>query len=148
MATAHIFPPDVVPTSRVFTPGVYPQSEFQGLNGAVTTIQYGVKSVDCTLKMTFANIPDDTAWLIMDNYDKVMSGRDEQGNADYVDLQGQMKGIQNQDLARAFAQDPIANPRPVLRWRYAEPPEFTSVFPGRTTVTVELRGYLEGATGA
>lgn len=149
MATGHTFPADVVPTSRSFTPGAYPQSEFQGLNGAVTTVQYGVKSVDCMLSMTFANITDDNAWLIMDNYNKVMSGRDEQGNADYVDLQGQMKGIQNVSLAETISQNPLNNLiGPVLRWRYASPPEFVSVYPGRTTVTVELRGYLEGATGA
>jgi hypothetical protein len=148
MATAHIFPANLVPTSRSFVPGVYPQSEFQGLNGAVTTIQFGVKSVDCMLSMTFANISDDNAWLIMDNYNKVMSGRDEKGNADYVDLEGQMKGIQNVDMSYQISQNPVGNPRPVLRWRYSQPPEFTSVFPGRTTVSVNLRGYLEGASSA
>lgn len=148
MATAHMFPANLVPSSRAFTPGVYPSSEFQALNGAVTRVRFGVQSVDCELKMTFANITDDNAWLIMENYNQVMSGRDSKGNADYVDLEGQMKGIQNVDLSYAMSQNPVGNTRPVLRWRYANPPEFTSVFPGRTTVTVELRGYLEGASGA
>ena len=30
------------------------------------------------------------------------------------------------------------------RYRYAEPPTFVSTFPGRCTVTVSLRGYLDG----
>ena len=32
-----------------------------------------------------------------------------------------------------------------LRYRYAEPPKITSTFPGRSTVSVVLRGYLDGA---
>ena len=142
-AVRHLFP-DIAPTARVYTPGVFPTNEFQSLNGSVTTIQYGGKAVDCKLEMTFANITDDQTWDIFRNYELVMNGRDElTGERDYVDLNGQMKGVQNWDLALEMSQNP-ESPKPTLRYRYAEPPVITSVFPGRSTVRVVLRGYLDG----
>ena len=146
-ATGHQFP-DITPSSRVYTPGTYPTKEFQGLNGAVTTLQYGHKSVDSKLQMTFQNITDDQAWEIMENYDKASNGRDrDTGEHDYVVLlssaqTGVTKGVLNIDLRRQMTE---RQESARLRYRYAKPPQITSTFPGRSTVTVELRGYLEGA---
>ena len=143
----HIFPTNLVPSRRVYTPPVFPSTEFQGLNGAVTHIQFGQKAVDSRLEMTFQNITDDEAYAIFQNYELVMKGRDDQTNeADYVDLQGQMKGIGSVPLKYEISQDPNGNPRQdLLRYRYAEPPQIVSVFPGRSTVTVVLRGYFDAA---
>ena len=149
-ATGHRFPEGLVPSSRAYTPPVFPTAEFQGLNGAVTTLRYGVKAVDSKLEMTFKNITDEEAYEIFENYEKVMGGRDETtGEADYCDLEGQMAGISSRELKLEMSQNPITNPRQdLLRYRYAQPPKITSVFPGRSTVTVVLRGYLEGATSS
>lgn len=146
--TAHIFPANLVPSARSYTPPSFPQREFQGLNGAVTFLQYGQKAVDSTLEMTFQNITDDEAYAIFQNYEAVTNGRDEvTGEMDYVDLEGQMKGIASVPLAYEISQNPVGNPRQdLLRYRYAEPPTIQSIFPGRSTVNVRLRGYLEGAT--
>ena len=63
MATGHPFP-SLTPSSRVYTAASYPQKEFQGLNGAVTTLQYGLQRVDSKLEMTFTNITDGEAYQI------------------------------------------------------------------------------------
>lgn len=146
-AIGHLFPLNLVPSRRVYTPPVFPSTEFQGLNGAVTQVQFGQKAVDSRLEMTFQNITDDQAYEIFQNYELVMKGRDDQTNeADYVDLQGQMKGIGSIPLKYEISQDPNGNPRQdLLRYRYVEPPRITSVFPGRSTVTVVLRGYFDAA---
>ena len=144
-AIGHQFP-DLTPTQRVYTPGVFPQTEFKGLNGAVTTVQYGFKSVDSQLAMTFANITDDEAWQILQNYEAANNGRYEStGERDFVVLSlATERGIGSEFLARQISERGATQPR--LRYRYASPPQIKSVFPGRSTVQVELRGYLEGAS--
>ena len=145
-ATGHIFP-DLTPSQRVYTPGTFPANEFQGLNGAVTTIQYGSRTVDSRLQMTFTNITDAQAYEIYDNYYKANGGKDaDTGERDYVLFSPvgdppALRGIYSEDLRRLMGEHNPAK----LRYRYANPPQITSVFPGVSTVTVELRGYLEGA---
>ena len=144
-ATGHSFPV-LTPSQRVYTPAVYPQKEFQGLNGSVTTLQYGVKPVDSQLQMTFTNITDQDAYAIFQNYQQVNGGFDKKtGERDYVVLKnnsyGEMAGVYG-DL-RYVMNETLTPDR--LRYRYAEPPTITSTFPGRSTVTVVLRGYLDGA---
>ena len=145
-AQKHLFP-RLAPTTRVYTAPVVPANEFQGLNGAVTTIAYGTVSVDAKLEMTFKNISDDDAWLILENYRLVSRGRDQiTGERDFIDLNGQMQGISNFEMASQISLESGSNPE--LRYAYASPPTVTSVFPGRSTVKVQLRGYLEGAKAA
>jgi len=141
-ATGHIFP-NLTPSQRVYTPGTFPTNEFEGLNGAVTTIQYGAKPVNSRLQMTFQNITDDEAYLIYDNYIKANGGKDvNTGERDFVYLPyPALAGIYNGNLQSVIGEQNTSK----LRYRYANPPQITSVFPGISTVTVELRGYLEGA---
>lgn len=148
-ATGHVFP-TLTPTRRAYTPPRFPSTEFQGLNGAVTTIQFGQKAVDSRLELTFQNITDEQAYEIFENYELVMNGRDDAtGEVDYVDLNGQMVGVAHRPLAYEMSQDPRGNPRQdLLRYRYAEPPKIESIFPGRSTVSIVLRGYFDGAKNA
>ena len=144
MATGYWFP-EVTPSQRSYTPGAFPQKEFQGLNGAVTTLQYGVQSVDSKLEMTFQNISDTDANAILNNYNAVNGGRDGSGRQNYVLLPlnaGVTLGVGDTDLRHQMAERQSG---PKLRYRYASPPVITSTFPGRSTVQVSLRGYLEGA---
>lgn len=144
-ATGHNFP-KIAPSQRVYTPGTFPTREFQGLNGAVTTLQFGAREVDSKLEMTFKNITDDQAWEIVENYQKVNGGRDNTTDErDYIvfpSLQpdSPFDGIKNENLKRLMAERQEGAD---LRYRYASPPKVTSVFPGISTVSIELRGYLE-----
>lgn len=144
-ATAHDFP-SITPSQRKYTPATFPTAEFQGLNGAVTTLQYGAVPVDSKLEMVFENIPDEKAWEILENYEAVNGGRDSEGERDYVRFSSSSKadatdGVANQNLRQLMGERLPG--RAPLRYRYAEPPTITSVFPGYSTVTVNLRGYLE-----
>ena len=144
MPTGHQFP-NLTPSQRSYTPGAFPQKEFQGLNGAVTTLQYGVKSVDSKLEMTFQNISDTEADAILSNYEAANGRRDSAGRQDYVLLPsngGAVGGVADTNLRLQMAERQSG---PKLRYRYASPPVITSTFPGRSTVQVSLRGYLEGA---
>ena len=93
--------------------------------------------------MTFQNIADEDAFQIWTNYQDVMGSLDSNGDWNYVEFEkadtGPMAGIKNQSM-RAVTGEFRVN----RRYRYAEPPQFVSTFPGRCTVTVVLRGYLDG----
>ena len=45
MATNRPFP-NIKPSSRSYTPGVYPQTEFESQNGAKVVMRYGDKQVN------------------------------------------------------------------------------------------------------
>lgn len=145
MAKGIDFPADISPSQRRYKPGVFPQGEFQGLNGAVTTVQYGRRPVDSELELVFRNIKDSKAYEIYENYLVVNGAGDGDLERNWVNLPvaqalGSMAGIYSKSLAKAMAES--SNQR---RYRYAEPPTITSVFPGVSTVTVKLRGFIDGA---
>lgn len=139
------FPSGISPNRRRYNPGSYPVKEFQGLNGAVTTVQYGNLEVDSELDMVFTNIPDEKAYEIFLHYQEVNGGRGDNGERYWAVLSkevsiGPMAGISDSSLSAVMAET-----KGERRYRYAEPPTITSVFPGVSTVTVKLRGYIDGA---
>ena len=136
--------PDIRPTSRSFSPGETPKEIFRAQNGAVTAVQFGAHRTDSSLTLTFENISDKQAREIFENYDSMSVDGD--GNWDYVKFVGgsessvgAMAGIGDTQLRRTIAES--AGER---KYRYTSPPQITSVFPGRSSVVVELTGYLDG----
>ena len=63
--------PKLTPTSRAFESGDYPVKTFKAQNGAERRILYGSNRTNMKLSLTFANIPDADAELILDHYDAV-----------------------------------------------------------------------------
>ena len=61
-------PTNLVPSSRSYSPGEYPQKEFQALNGVKTIIRYGKRRYNSTLTLAYNNITDDLAGHIISNY--------------------------------------------------------------------------------
>ena len=60
--------PNIRPSSRRYTPGNFPQTEFRAQNGALTILRYGNKRVDSTLSLEFRNILDSEAKKIIESY--------------------------------------------------------------------------------
>ena len=123
--------PNIKPTGRSYSPGTYPQSEFQALNGAVSIIRYGNRRSQSELSLSFDNISDDSAALILANYDNQMVG----DNWVVFDSTNGLTGASG-SLA-AYLGETVSG----LRFRYAEPPSVTSVMPGRSSVRIKLSGY-------
>lgn len=139
------FPRGISPSRRSYRMPEYPIKEFQGLNGAVTSVQYGRRPVDSELTLEFTNISDDKAYEIFENYREVQDGRGDNGRRNWLNLSrevtiGPMAGVGSADLA-----DLMAEKSGNRRYRYAEPPTVTSVFPGVCNVSIKLRGFLDGA---
>ena len=139
------FPSGISPSRRSYKMPQFPIKEFTGLNGAVTTVQYGNRSVDSELELVFQNISDDKAFEIFEHYQAVNGGRESEGERNWARLSkefnvGPMAGVMNESLKGVMTES-----KGNRRYRYAEPPTITSVFPGVCTVSVKFRGYLEGA---
>ncbi len=126
--------PSVLPTGRSYSPGRYAQSEFQALNGATTILRLGSQRYESELSLDFDNITDDNAALILANYDAQNVG----DNWVRFDASNGTAGVSVQ-LA-TYLGETITG----LRWRYAEPPRVRSVLPGRSSVNIKMRGYLDG----
>lgn len=128
--------PALRPSSRTYTPGNYPKTEFQANNGARVTLAYGSRPVDAELALSFQNISDDDAAQILANYQAV------NGTWDYVTFSGS-NGLAGMTASlQAYAAEGDGGK---LRYRYSGPPQVTSVQPGISSVTCKFIAYLDGA---
>ena len=143
MASVTLFP-TIKPSSRTFTPGRYPQTEFVAQNGAKTVIRYGNKQVDAKLTLGFTNITDSEANQILNLYETVNSVYD------YINFSGNdgLTGITpppttDSSLFDKFgARDQSDNT--LLRYRFDGPPTVTSVRPDRSNVQCKFVACLDG----
>jgi hypothetical protein len=128
------FPTDIIPTSRTYKPGKLPETRFEARNGSVSLISYGQNFVNAELTLNFANINDGRAMQILQHYAQVLGD-------DYVvfDSNAGFQGM-NAELVGS-----IESGRGLLRWRYNDAPQVTSVYPGVSSVQIQFIGLLYGA---
>ena len=135
--------PNIEPTTRRYNPGEFPRTMFESQNGSMTAVYFGDRPVNGTLEMTFRNIHDDLAHDIINHY-KRCNRADDQGNWNYATMpntaSGALAGIGDSALRQTIGE--TADNR---RYRYAEAPVLTSVFPGYSSVTVKLVAMIESA---
>ena len=133
MATAQPFP-TVKPTSRSYSPGTYPSTDFESLDGTKTHLRFGNKRVNATLQLGFSNISDADAALILANYENVNS------DWDYVtfDRGFATTGVGSTNLSNYFKESGSG-----LKWRYSGPPSVTSTFKGLSNVSCSFVACLD-----
>ena len=136
--------PTIKPSSRTFTPGRYPQTEFVAQNGAKTVIRYGNKQVDAKLTLGFTNITDIEANEILNTYDNVNS------DYDYINFtdENAFAGITappslTTTLLDKMGENDTSGNR-LLRYRFDGPPTVTSVRPNRSNVQCKFVACLDG----
>ncbi len=136
MATFRFFP-NIKPSSRSYTSGVYPQTEFESQNGAKVVMRYGNKQVNAKLNLGFTNITDTQANEILDLYEEVNS------DYDYIMFSGlnALAGIDNNNLLEKQAE--VDNGFK-LRYRFDGPPTVTSVRPGISNLQCKFVACLDG----
>ena len=133
MTTARAFP-SVKPSSRSYEPGDYPSNTFESLDGTKTHLRFGNKRLNATLTLSFNNIEDSDAALILANYENVNS------DWDYVTFNRghATSGITDSNLLSYLRESGSS-----LKWRYSEPPKVTSVYPGISNVTCSFVACLD-----
>jgi len=132
--------PELVPTTRSMSPGDFAGKVFRSQSGIEARVQYGNKAFDKTLDLEYSNITETDAAAIHDHYLACngtlyyfsLSTKARSGNETFHvnDSSG--------STSNRFSAAPFG-----LRYRYAEPPQFSSVKPGRMSVTVKLIGVLD-----
>ena len=144
MANSQNFP-SIKPSSRTFTPGRYPQTEFIAQNGAKTVIRYGDKQVDAKLTLNFTNISDSQAFAILENYRQVNSIYDYvtfNQNSGLAGIGGDGHTMPDGSLGNLAAYVD-AVPLGVI-YRYDGPPTVTSVKPNISNVQCKFVACLDG----
>ncbi len=133
MATSRAFP-TIKPTSRSYSPGTYPSTTFESLDGTKTHLRFGNKRVNATLTLGFSNISDADAALILANYEDVNSDWDYVTfNRGYV-----TSGVTDTSLL-AYLRESGSS----LKWRYSAPPAVTSTFKGFSNVSCSFVACLD-----
>jgi len=126
--------PAVKPTSRSYSPGNFPQTAFKAQNGAQTIVRFGNRRVDSTLQLSFSNISDSQAALILQHYEQV------NGDWNYATF-----GVDNALAGNGFEINIyMGETASGLRWRYSSPPSVESVYPGVSSVSCAFVGVLDG----
>ena len=133
MTTERPFP-TLKPSSRSYTPGTYPSTDFESLDGTKTHIRYGNKRVNATLRLGFLNITDAQTYEILENYREVNSVYD------YVTFSSAngTAGVGSTSLSNYFKESGSG-----LKWRYSEPPSVTSTFKGMSNVSCSFVACLD-----
>ena len=127
------FPTTVpTPTSRSYSPGTYPSTTFESLDGTKTHIRYGKNRTSATLTLGFSNITDAQAASILSNYEAVNSIWDEVTFDGTNVIEGATTSLQTY-----FKE---GSP---LKWRYSGPPRVTSVFSGISNVSCSFVACLD-----
>lgn len=127
------FPP-LKPTSRRYTPGRFPQTEFRALNGATTIIRFGNRRYDAELQLSFSNTTDANAALVLALY--------EQSTAvdDWITFTANDGAVgAGAELAKYIRETGGSG----LRWRFSEPPAVDSVVPGRSNLQCSFIARLD-----
>ena len=126
--------PDIKPSSRSYSPGTFPQTQFQAQNGAVSVIKYSNQRVNSQLQLSFSNITDAQAADILNHYRSVNSDWD---YATFT-VNNVVTGVVDSSM-----QDYIKETG-ALKWRYSEPPSVQSTFVGRCDVSCSFTGFFDG----
>jgi len=132
--------PSIVPTARSLNAGDFPGTTFTAQNGMESRVQYGNRRSNTELSLSFDNISDADAALIHDHY---VNCRGTLGlfGVGYTSKSGNPgfdAGITPLSNTNRFSAAPFG-----LQYRYAEPPQFNSVKPGRMSVIIKLTGVLD-----
>ena len=129
---AQFKPTNVTPSTRSYSPGKYPQVEFEAQNGVKTVIRYGKNRTGSSLSLGFDNILDSDAAAILKNYEDINSIWDEVTFNGTGVIEGASSQMQSYFIERTE-----------LKWRYDGPPEVTSVYPGRSNVQCKFVACLD-----
>lgn len=120
--------PTLKPSSRSFESGNYPVKAYQAQNGAERRILYGNKRVGMKMQLVYQNITDADAEKFLDHFDHT------QGSFDQFDINSDAKAGWSGNL------DAIGAVGHGSQWRYERSPQLKSVYPGISTITINLIG--------
>ena len=123
--------PNLIPTSRSYDSGDFANTKYRANSGAEYRILYGSKRTGMKLQLAYENITDVQAEQFLDHYHAM------KGTFQQFEL---TDGLEGTKAGWAGNGDALGAVMWGSQWRYAGPPQLTSVYPGVSTVTVNLIG--------
>ena len=118
--------PALIPSTRAFSPGSLPIRTYRTLSGAIWKRAFSDTRSGHNLTLEFTNIPDSQADQIVAHYEAM-------GGPFYrFTLPGSIFAGMDPTMA-ARIQSPTR-----VQWAYSKEPQVASIFPGVSTVSVEL----------
>ena len=132
--------PDIKPSSRSFTPGRYPETTFESLDGTKTYLRFGNQAINATLSLSFSNInDDDTSSIILAYFD---SKADPTNYINMSGSSGALAGISYSPMATDLWER-VGKYKSPLKWRFSNPPTVTSTFDGLSNVSCSFVACLD-----
>jgi hypothetical protein len=122
--------PSIAPASRNYKPGDWPVKTYSALSGAEVRIRYGNRRTGAELSLGYSNITDAQAQQFLTHYTET------EGTFRTFSLPSSVTtGWRGTAIAFSPGSSGAA-------YRYAGPPEITSVRPGVSNVSVDLLGVV------
>ena len=122
--------PSIVPSGRSYSPGQLPVRSYKTLGGAVWKRSFSNTRLGHGLSLDFENITDAEVEQIVAHYE------DRGGSFYRFSLPAALFAGMSSELTGRMQAPPN------IQWAYAGEPKISSVFPGRSTVKVELIGEV------
>lgn len=124
--------PSIAPTSRSYSAGNWPVKNFSAQDGAEVRILYGSRRYNHSVSLTYENIPDTIAEQFMQHYfEQLGTYRTFAVAMDSSKITAGWGGSTN-----------FYNAGTQTQYRYANPPALTSIYPGVSTMRIELVATL------
>jgi hypothetical protein len=132
--------PSYVPSSRSLAMGDFPSKTFTSQSGIQATVQYGSRRTNQTIDLAYNNTTEAIAAAIYDHYVAcrgtiytfALTEPAKSGNPTFH------LGDSSASTSNRYSAAPFG-----MKYKYAEAPQFSSIKPGRMSVTVKLVGVLD-----
>lgn len=121
--------PVIPPTGRSFTPGDFANTKYRANSGAEFRIQYGSKPTGMKMQLQYTNITDAQAELFLDHFYQ------QSGTFKSFEFVNATEGVKAGWAGNINALGAVAYGS---KWRYESAPQLQSVYPGVSSVTVNL----------
>lgn len=122
--------PSIKPAGRSFKLGAFPTKVYRALSGATVKRSFGNRAFGYELNLEYSNIKDDITVQLVDHYTNTSGGFERFTLPDAL-FEGMTTTLKGK------VQAPTQ-----IQWEYAGAPEITSVFPGVSSVQIQLIGEL------
>ena len=133
--------PNIKPSGRSYKPGKYPQTQFESINGSTTVVRFGSQCYNSELSLQFSNIEDSWAKQIINAFDSA------NGQWNYIEFGPGALDCAGSEMQEQMSEAEVVNgvKKPVLKWRFAGPPQVTYKFKNICDVSCSFIGYLDPA---
>lgn len=122
--------PDLIPTTREFTPPYYPAANTYSINNRITRQLFVSRVCSGTLTLNYENISHNQAFMFLDSYESCYGSI-----YSFTLPESTYTGL-------VSIKPYIDNSNTLLSWRWSSPPSIRSVIDSKCSVTANLKSSI------